>query len=254
MFHKLRGALVLSFVFACALATALAANPLPDVEREGEAAVDHLAAAAAATVLCHFPPGNPSNPRTIVVGAAAVPAHLAHGDTLGACGDRNADCPAGQGSDCCEAHESAGCSDPGCEALICQTDPFCCQIAWEAQCVQRALIDPLCRSGCEGAGDALCLPDPGEWCVYDVTPDAVQPANHCCGPLVPGAAGKLCRRCKAPAIDENGICKVRPLGAITRWDISGPAGPFCCTGKYDAGGGVACEDCPEGAKKVIPTP
>jgi len=35
--------------------------------------------------LCHVPPGNPANAHTIVVGQAAVPAHLAHGDSLGAC-------------------------------------------------------------------------------------------------------------------------------------------------------------------------
>jgi len=35
--------------------------------------------------LCHIPPGNPADARTVVVGEAAVPAHLAHGDSLGAC-------------------------------------------------------------------------------------------------------------------------------------------------------------------------
>lgn len=38
------------------------------------------------TVICHVPPGNPDNAHTIVVGNAAVPAHLAHGDSLGECG------------------------------------------------------------------------------------------------------------------------------------------------------------------------
>ena len=35
--------------------------------------------------LCHLPPENPSNAQTIVVGQAAVAAHLAHGDYLGEC-------------------------------------------------------------------------------------------------------------------------------------------------------------------------
>ena len=37
-------------------------------------------------VICHIPPGNPNNAHTITVGASAVAAHLAHGDTLGPCG------------------------------------------------------------------------------------------------------------------------------------------------------------------------
>lgn len=35
--------------------------------------------------ICHYPPGNPANAHTILVGAAAVPAHRGHGDTLGSC-------------------------------------------------------------------------------------------------------------------------------------------------------------------------
>ena len=42
---------------------------------------------AAKVTLCHIPPGNPDNAHTITVGASAVPAHLAHGDTLGPCPD-----------------------------------------------------------------------------------------------------------------------------------------------------------------------
>jgi hypothetical protein len=35
--------------------------------------------------ICHIPPGNPSNAHTINVSKNAVPAHLAHGDSLGEC-------------------------------------------------------------------------------------------------------------------------------------------------------------------------
>lgn len=35
--------------------------------------------------ICHIPPGNPSNAHTISVGASALDAHLAHGDTEGEC-------------------------------------------------------------------------------------------------------------------------------------------------------------------------
>ena len=35
--------------------------------------------------VCHIPPGNPDNAHTIVVDDSAVPAHLAHGDSLGPC-------------------------------------------------------------------------------------------------------------------------------------------------------------------------
>jgi hypothetical protein len=35
--------------------------------------------------ICHIPPGNPDNAHTIRVSENALPAHLAHGDTLGEC-------------------------------------------------------------------------------------------------------------------------------------------------------------------------
>jgi hypothetical protein len=40
---------------------------------------------AGKVTICHLPPDNPANARTLSVNARAVAAHLAHGDTLGPC-------------------------------------------------------------------------------------------------------------------------------------------------------------------------
>jgi hypothetical protein len=54
--------------------------------------------AGAKVAVCHIPPGNPANMHTIVIGAAAVRAHLAHGDKLGACEGETA--PVAVSTDC----------------------------------------------------------------------------------------------------------------------------------------------------------
>lgn len=41
--------------------------------------------------ICHRPPGNPGNAKTLSVGASAVKAHLDHGDKLGSCGSEGDD-------------------------------------------------------------------------------------------------------------------------------------------------------------------
>jgi len=62
----------------------------------------------AGTTLCHRPPGDPTNAKTIVVGNAAVAAHLAHGDSLGACAQA---CPPPETSSAVHATGQNGCWD-----------------------------------------------------------------------------------------------------------------------------------------------
>jgi hypothetical protein len=58
---------------------------------------------AGKVAVCHIPPGNPANAHTIVVGIAAVSAHLAHGDKLGACAAESVSHPP-MSVDCGEGH------------------------------------------------------------------------------------------------------------------------------------------------------
>lgn len=82
-----------------------------------------FAGGQAKVAVCHIPPGNPANAHVIVIGAPAVPAHLNHGDTLGACdepgdddggdggGDGGGDSPDGGdggGGDCAECGPDGG--------------------------------------------------------------------------------------------------------------------------------------------------
>jgi hypothetical protein len=54
-------------------------DTLPDDDDDGEPPP------VGKVTICHVPPGNPANAKTITVDGSAWPAHQAHGDTMGAC-------------------------------------------------------------------------------------------------------------------------------------------------------------------------
>jgi len=51
-------------------------------------------------------------------------------------------------SNCCIEHGTPGCSDPRCESLICDMDPFCCNVAWDGLCASLAASQTLCLENC----------------------------------------------------------------------------------------------------------
>lgn len=53
----------------------------------------------------------------------------------------------GCGSDCCIAHDQAGCSDDACKTCVCGVDSFCCDQLWDGSCVDIANGDP-CTTTC----------------------------------------------------------------------------------------------------------
>jgi hypothetical protein len=59
--------------------------------------------------------------------------------------------------DCCVERETPGCEDPDCEAAVCAADPYCCDVAWDGLCTDKAAN--LCGDLCSlAAADHRLLP------------------------------------------------------------------------------------------------
>lgn len=173
--------------------------------------------------VCHVPPGNPDNFHTITVSVNAVPAHLAHGDFIGACADNCATlcddgdpctidaCDPGT-EQCASTHPPVDCDDGDlCTADSCDADTGACVNVLAVDCTDGDLCTvDLCDSAtglCENTpavcdpGEA-CDPDSGE-CVSDdpcennpcqngdCVPDAGDPRGYICECL-PGYIGDNC--------------------------------------------------------------
>ena len=86
--------------------------------------------------------------------------------TLGGlfCGDgmvvppETCELPGSPTCDCCFEHGSPGCENAGCESAVCAADSSCCDVLWDAICVEMALDEPACETCC----DNLCRDD----CTY----------------------------------------------------------------------------------------
>ncbi len=94
------------------------------------AAAPNTAQAESKVTICHIPPGDPTDAETIVVGSASLPAHLAHGDTLGACAPT---CQSNGGActsstDCCSGNcQNSQCAPPcTSDGGACETGTDCC--------------------------------------------------------------------------------------------------------------------------------
>lgn len=111
------------------------------------AAKAEAASKPAKVEICHYPPGNPANAHTIAVGSAAVAAHLAHGDSEGACAPvcRNDGTSCGDDAECCNGLCSAGiCATPCAEVgNTCGGNAQCCS----GVCETGTCVTPCTEDG-----------------------------------------------------------------------------------------------------------
>jgi hypothetical protein len=64
--------------------------------------------------------------------------------------------------DCCVPHDTPGCNDPACEALVCAIDPFCCDVEWDVICADEASsICGICGCGQGEEGGGGMMNDSG---------------------------------------------------------------------------------------------
>lgn len=139
--------------------------------------------------ICHVPPGNPESRQTILVSAQAVPAHLRHGDTIGAC------------SSGCVA-DPAACDDEN----LC-TDDFCTA---SGECAHQPVDcndgNACTRDSCRESGGCINDPSPVNGSTCDdgnaCTSGDVCQAAACAGGPLPGCClGDL-------DCDDQNLCSV----------------------------------------------
>lgn len=119
-----------------------------DEESGFEDVVTTAAEADSAVTLCHVPPGNPDAAHTVTVGASAVPAHLAHGDTEGVCEELEP--PADEGEDE-EEGEGETEEDGEVKVLVCHVPPGNPENPHTIEVGESALPAHLAHGDTEGA-------------------------------------------------------------------------------------------------------
>jgi hypothetical protein len=204
--------------------------------------VPGVAVAAPAKVeICHRPPGNPGNSHTIIVKDKALPAHLAHGDTVGACV-----------SGC---REDSECDDGNlCTNDACDADGMCASEAVDCDDENSCTLD-----SCEASQGCLNLPNDGAVC--DDGSDCTQgdtcfatecngtPVEECCVSDADCEDGDLCSidYCSAgECFSEPNVCSLDSVCGIPGLEnaclvgFCDPATGACSTAETNCDDGDIC--------------
>lgn len=124
-------------------------------------------------------------------------------------------CPPATG-DCCELSGNPGCADPVCCEAVCEVDPFCCTVRWDAICASEAQF--LCD--CPKV-PIECGRSPNDCCVVS-------------SQFTPSCSDQAC--CEL-------VCSMDPLCCTEAWDQSCAGDAFDLCGICDGDCGTTEHDC-----------
>ena len=152
-------------------------------------------------------------------------------------------CPCGTGGGgggCFDVHEVPGCASLACCNSVCNSDPFCCGVTWDASCVAAAETfcaqNPACKGatgscliehaepGCSDPAccDKVCAADPF-CCAVEWDAGCVKEVSELCEGCGDVFAGPCRQPHKTPACDDAVCC-----------ELVCAADPFCCEFAWDA--------------------
>ena len=164
----------------------------------------------------------------------------------------------GDGPGCTPNEDGPGCGGCACEACVCEMDAYCCDTAWDGQCVAECIeqcggcpVDPIIECGdgiCNGDEDCdACVED----CGCDEGEACVNGACEACVPDCDGlecgddGCGGSCGECDDGIACVDGLC-----------DVCVPMCEGAVCGDDGCGGSCgACEDgveCVDGQCGCVP--
>ncbi len=136
-------------------------------------------------------------------------------------------------SNCCAPHQGPGCDNPQCQQIVCQINPACCAVNWDALCAQLAL--QFCGELCHGPQ----FPDPksfaspgapdatGHWTHWPFPPQPLPESAYkatACGTVFIGIEHEGEDECPGDCNQDKVVDVVDLIDLLSRW---GPCAACC---------------------------